>query len=167
MRVCLVHRGIHQITCGGICTLYRALAKRLDARGHEVTVITQGTPDPVRAPDAKLIVWRRTDDMSAHRRAVTTALIRIRPDVIDCSTWESETRDYLQIPAAAAGAGRRPRRPVRPHQGAPQRCADAAPASTASALPASPTSPSPRVLARRPHPRTRKRAAPRHRHRSL
>lgn len=36
MRVCLVHRDIHQITRGGICTLYRALAKRLDARprGH-------------------------------------------------------------------------------------------------------------------------------------
>ncbi|HUY46868.1 MAG TPA: glycosyltransferase, partial [Streptosporangiaceae bacterium] len=87
-----------QITRGGICTLYRALAKRLDARGHEVTVITQDTPDPVRAPDAKLIVLRRTDDMTAHRRAVTAALTRIRPDVIDCSTWEAETLDYLQLP---------------------------------------------------------------------
>src|ERR1017187_5848368 len=98
MRVCLVHRDIHQITRGGICTLYRALAKRLDGRGHEVTVITQDTPDPVRAPDAKLIVLRRTDDMTAYRRAVTAALIRIRPDVIDCSTWEAETLDYLQLP---------------------------------------------------------------------
>jgi len=52
----------------------------------------------VRAPDAKLIVLRRTDDMTAHRCAVTAALIRIRPDVIDCSTWEAETLDYLQIP---------------------------------------------------------------------
>jgi len=98
MRVCLVHRDIHQITRGGICTLYRALAKRLDARGHEVTVITQDTPDPVRNPDAKLIVLRRTDDMTAHRRAVTAALTRIRPDVIDCSTWEAETLDYLRLP---------------------------------------------------------------------
>jgi D-inositol-3-phosphate glycosyltransferase len=98
MHVCLVHRDIHQVTHGGICTLYRALAKRMDARGHEVTVITQDTPDPVRTPDAKLIVLRRTDDMTAHRRAVTAALTRIHPDVIDCSTWEAETLDYLQLP---------------------------------------------------------------------
>lgn len=36
--------------------------------------------------------------MTAHRRAVTAVLTRIRPDVIDCSTWEAETLDYLQLP---------------------------------------------------------------------
>jgi D-inositol-3-phosphate glycosyltransferase len=46
MRICLVHRDIHQVTRGGICTLYRALAKRLAAHGHQVTVITQATPIP-------------------------------------------------------------------------------------------------------------------------
>ena len=98
MRICLIHRDIHQITRGGICTLYRALAKRLAAQGHEVTVITPATPHPVRTPDAKLIILRRTDDLSAHRRAVTAALTGIRPDGIDCSSWEAETLDYLQLP---------------------------------------------------------------------
>jgi D-inositol-3-phosphate glycosyltransferase len=46
MHICLVHRDIHQITRGGICTLYRALAKRQAAHEHEVSVITQATPIP-------------------------------------------------------------------------------------------------------------------------
>jgi glycosyltransferase involved in cell wall biosynthesis len=99
MRICIVHRDIHQVTRGGICTLYRALATRLAARGHEVSIITQATPHPVRSMDAELIALPRTSDLVAHRRAVTAALVSIGPDVIDCSTWEAETLDYLQLPA--------------------------------------------------------------------
>jgi D-inositol-3-phosphate glycosyltransferase len=100
MHICIVHRDIHQVTRGGICTLYRALAACLAARGHQVTVITQATPHPIRALDAELVTLPRTSDLTAHRRAVTAALTAISPDVIDCSTWEAETLDYLQIPAS-------------------------------------------------------------------
>jgi type II secretory pathway predicted ATPase ExeA len=99
MRIVIVHRDIHQVTRGGICTLYRALAPRLAACGHNVTVITQATPHPARALNAELIVLPRTSDLAAHRRAVAAALASTCPDVVDCSTWEAETLDYLQIPA--------------------------------------------------------------------
>lgn len=100
MRIGLVHRDIHAVTRGGVCTVYRALAERLAARGHEVALLTQDTPHPVRAPGVEMIVLPRTDDMATHRRAVTLALAAIRPDVVDCSTWEAETLHYLALPSS-------------------------------------------------------------------
>jgi D-inositol-3-phosphate glycosyltransferase len=47
MRVALVHRDLHRVTRGGICTLYLALADELVRLGHEVVLITQDTPHPV------------------------------------------------------------------------------------------------------------------------
>jgi len=95
MRICLVHRDIHQVTRGGICTIYRALAPRLAARGHDVTVITQATPHRVRAPGAKLIVLPRTSDLTGHRRAIyirtlsTAQAGKPRPSI----TFRSRHRD--------------------------------------------------------------------------
>ncbi|MFF0488814.1 glycosyltransferase family 4 protein [Nocardia sp. NPDC004068] len=98
MHIALVHRDLHQRTRGGICTLYRALATRLAAHGHRLTLITQATPHPVVVDGARVISLRRTDDPSAHRAAVAAALQQLRPDVVDCSTWEAETLAYLNIP---------------------------------------------------------------------
>lgn len=50
MRVTLIHRDLHQITRGGICTLYLALADELIRCGHEVVLVTQDTPHPVVRP---------------------------------------------------------------------------------------------------------------------
>lgn len=96
MRICLVHRDIHQVTRGGICTVYRALAERLAARGHRITVLTQQTPHPIRVRGGDLVMLPRTDDLAMHRRGVAEALERLRPDVVDCSTWEAEALDYLR-----------------------------------------------------------------------
>lgn len=98
MHVCLVHRDLHQLTRGGICTVYRALAERLLARGHQVTLLTQQTPHPVRLPDARVVTLPRTRDLAAHRCRVALALDRLAPDVVDCSTWEAETLAYLRRP---------------------------------------------------------------------
>jgi D-inositol-3-phosphate glycosyltransferase len=98
MHVCMVHRDIHAVTRGGICTVYRALAKRLARAGHEVTLVTQETPHPVRDAGLRVIYLPRTDDMEAHRPAVMKTLMRIGPTVVDCSTWEAETLDYLRLP---------------------------------------------------------------------
>ncbi|MFF0489769.1 glycosyltransferase family 4 protein [Nocardia sp. NPDC004068] len=98
MDIALVHRDLHQRTRGGICTLYRALAPRLTARGHRLTLITQATPHPVVVDSARVISLPRTDDPNAHRAAVAAALQRLRPDVVDCSTWEAETLTYTNIP---------------------------------------------------------------------
>ncbi len=100
MHVCLVHRDLHEVTRGGICTVYRALAARLAARGHHVTLLTQATPQPVQLPGIVVVSVPRTDDLAVHRRSVAEALAHIRPDVVDCSTWEAETLAYLQQPPA-------------------------------------------------------------------
>ncbi|MGH8877705.1 MAG: glycosyltransferase family 4 protein [Stackebrandtia sp.] len=104
MHICLVHRDIHRITRGGICTVYRALARRLAAAGHHVTVLTQTTPHPLREWGVEVVELPRTDDLAAHRRAVTDALIGIAPDVVDCSSWEAETLAYLDLPRAERAA---------------------------------------------------------------
>lgn len=99
MRICLVHRDMHRITRGGICAIYRALAQRLAAAGHNVTMLTQTSPHPLRMPGVTVVELPRTDDMASHRRAVTEALLTIAPDVVDCSTWEAETLHYLGLPS--------------------------------------------------------------------
>lgn len=96
MHVGLVHRDLHQVTRGGICTLYRALAARLVHHGHRVTLVTQASPRPIRVDGAHVVSLVRTDDLAAHRRAVAAALRDAAPDVVDCSTWEAEVLDYAR-----------------------------------------------------------------------
>ncbi|WP_194835951.1 glycosyltransferase family 4 protein [Nocardia sp. XZ_19_369] len=95
MHIAMVHRDLHQRTRGGICTVYRALAAAVASRGHQITLITQETPDPVTVTGAQVVALPRTEDLAAHRAAVADLLWRIEPDVIDCSTWEAELLTYL------------------------------------------------------------------------
>lgn len=98
--VALVHRDLHQLTRGGICTLYRQLALRLRARGVRVTLITQDTEHPVCAEGIDVVHLPRTEDLAAHRHAVTEVLLGLRPDVVECSTWEAELLHYATYPPA-------------------------------------------------------------------
>jgi hypothetical protein len=52
MHIALVHRDLHEVTQGGVCTVYRTLAQQLLDSGHSVTLITQETQSPVRLPGA-------------------------------------------------------------------------------------------------------------------
>lgn len=101
MRVALIHRDLHAVTRGGICTLYLALAAELAAAGHHVTLVTQETPHPVSAEGVEVHTLSRTDDLLTHRRAVASLLAELRPDVAECSTWEAELLDYLKLPGRA------------------------------------------------------------------
>jgi hypothetical protein len=47
MRIAVVHRDLHAVARGGVCTLYLALADALAAAGHRVALIGQDTPHPV------------------------------------------------------------------------------------------------------------------------
>jgi D-inositol-3-phosphate glycosyltransferase len=98
MHIALVHRDLHEVTRGGVCTVYRALAQQLLDRGHSVTLITQETQSPVRLPGAAVAMLPRTDDLASHGRAVTAALAAFRPDVAECSSWEFELLDYARTP---------------------------------------------------------------------
>ena len=99
MHIAMVHRDLHSIGRGGICTLYRALAPRVRDAGHQVTLITQQTPHPWTPPDIRVVTLPRTEDMTAHRQAVTEALATLRPDIVESSSWEAETLHYLRRPA--------------------------------------------------------------------
>lgn len=101
MRAALVHRDLHQITRGGICTLYLALADELVRAGHEVVLVTQDTPHPVAQDGITVVTLPRTDDQAAHRTAVAVAVERINPDVAECSTWDAELLTYAQQPHRA------------------------------------------------------------------
>lgn len=96
MRICLTHRDLHAITRGGIGTLYRELATRLRQHGHAVTLLTQQSPNPLRLPGVTVLTLPRTDDLDIHRRHVANALTAMRPDVVECSSWEAEALHYLQ-----------------------------------------------------------------------
>lgn len=98
MHICLVHRDLHAITRGGICTVYRSLAPRLRAAGHDVTLLTQHTTLPVTIDGVKVMTLPRRDNMPLHQRAVTDALARIKPDVVECSSWEAEALNYARAP---------------------------------------------------------------------
>ncbi|MGH3831314.1 MAG: glycosyltransferase family 4 protein [Pseudonocardiaceae bacterium] len=99
MRIALVHRDLHALTRGGICTLYRALAPRLRDTGHDVALITQHTPHPLVLHDIPVLTLPRTEDLAARRRAVDKALAALRPDVVESSSWEAETLHYARRPA--------------------------------------------------------------------
>ena len=71
MHIALVHRDLHQVTRGGVCTVYRALARQLLDRGHRVTMITQETESPVRLPGAVIKLLPRTEDLPRHRQMVS------------------------------------------------------------------------------------------------
>lgn len=101
MRVALVHRDLHAVARGGICTLYLALAAELVRAGHRVSLITQDTPHPVTQPGVDVHTLPRTDDLTRHRPAVAALLERLRPDVAECSSWEAELLDYLHAPDRA------------------------------------------------------------------
>lgn len=96
--------GLHQPKRNLGSAGYRNLAAQLTSRDVQVTLITQATPHPVRIDGARVETLPRTDDLTAHRHAVAEALTRIRPDVVDCSTWEAETHAYLH----SGGADRAP-----------------------------------------------------------
>ncbi|WP_280366641.1 glycosyltransferase family 4 protein [Nocardia wallacei] len=98
MRIALVHRDLHQMTRGGICTVYRALATVLMRHGHQVTLVTQQTPHPVTIAGVEVATLPRTEDLDAHRAAVDDLLGQLHPDVVECSTWEAETLSYLERP---------------------------------------------------------------------
>jgi glycosyltransferase involved in cell wall biosynthesis len=104
MHVALVHRDLHQIARGGICTLYLALAAKLVGLGHRVSLITQETPHPVTQPGVEVCPLPRTEDLPAHRRAVAELLDRLRPDIAECSTWEAELLRYLRSPRSGRRA---------------------------------------------------------------
>ncbi|MBC7299450.1 glycosyltransferase family 4 protein [Nocardia salmonicida] len=99
MHIAIVHRDLHSIGRGGICTLYRALAPLLRDAGHEVTLITQHTPHPLFETGIRIVTLPRTEELTAHRRAVSEALVALRPDVVESSSWEAETLEYLGLPA--------------------------------------------------------------------
>lgn len=98
MRICLVHRDLHAVTRGGIGTLFRELAIRLRHHGHAVILLTQQSPSPLRLPGVTVHTLSRTDDLDTHRRHVADALTALRPDVVECSSWEAEALHYLQQP---------------------------------------------------------------------
>lgn len=98
IRVALVHRDLHQVTRGGICTVYRSLAAHLTDQGASVTLVTQESPHPVRMPGVTVVSLPRTENLNVHRSAVAEALHDVAPDVVDCSTWEAETLHYLAVP---------------------------------------------------------------------
>jgi D-inositol-3-phosphate glycosyltransferase len=64
VRVALVHRDLHALTGGGICTLCRALAPRLRDAGHEVVLITQHTSNPLVLNGIRVYTLPRTDDLN-------------------------------------------------------------------------------------------------------
>lgn len=101
-----MHKDLHHITRGGICTLYRALAAELAHRGHHVTVVIQASSHPVierpRTPAGGSMhvvtlpcTGDNPEDLAVHERRVAAALDDIRPDVAECSTWEHELLHYL------------------------------------------------------------------------
>ncbi|MBV9026692.1 MAG: glycosyltransferase family 4 protein [Streptomycetaceae bacterium] len=101
MRIALVHRDLHHVTRGGICTLYRALADHLAAAGCRITLITQTSPHPIQPTRRiEVITVPRTDDLPVHRTAVARVLDALAPDVAECSTWEAELLTYASRPAA-------------------------------------------------------------------
>lgn len=99
VRIALVHRDLHAVTRGGICTLYRALAPRLRDAGHDITLITQESPHPLQMNEIQVRSLPRTEDLDAHRTAVDETLIGLRPDIVESSSWESETLHYARRPA--------------------------------------------------------------------
>ncbi|MDA8369528.1 MAG: glycosyltransferase family 4 protein [Nocardiopsaceae bacterium] len=96
MRIALVHRDLHAVTRGGICTLYRALAPRLRDAGHDLTLITQHTPHPLAPQGISVVSLPRTEDLDAHRAAVDSVLAQLRPDIVESSSWEAETLHYVR-----------------------------------------------------------------------
>ncbi len=105
MRIALVHRDLHAVTRGGICTLYRALAHRLRDAGHDLALITQHTPHPLEIQGIRVLTLPRTEDLDAHRRAVDEALVALRPDIVESSSWEAETLlHHARRPAAKRAA---------------------------------------------------------------
>ncbi|WP_084647102.1 glycosyltransferase family 4 protein [Parafrankia discariae] len=113
MHVVCVHRDLHAVTRGGICTVYRQLAHALATHGHHITLITQETPHPLPAHAVTagggtidVVTLPRTGydpkALAAHSRAVTAAVNRLDPDIVECSTWEFELLDYAQTPARRA-----------------------------------------------------------------
>ncbi|WP_117198603.1 glycosyltransferase family 4 protein [Nocardiopsis sp. TNDT3] len=99
MKIAIVHRDLHQLTRGGICTVYRNVAAQLVKQGHQIVFVTQQTPTPLTPmKDVSVVVLPRTNDLPAHRRAVDEALNRIEVDIVEASSWEAEVHDYAMRP---------------------------------------------------------------------
>lgn len=98
MRIALVHRDLHAVTRGGIGTLYRALAPRLRADGHELVLITQDSSHPLALDGIRVVTLPRTDDLEEHRHAVAKTLHALEPEVVESSSWEAETLHYARLP---------------------------------------------------------------------
>jgi glycosyltransferase involved in cell wall biosynthesis len=103
MRIALVHKDLCRDSRGGICTLYRNLATQLLARGHQVYTLSRHADHGVDGPGATPVTVEGEGEPRLD--AVAERLRAIRPDVVECSTWEYELLHYARRP-------RRERAPV-------------------------------------------------------
>lgn len=86
------HRLLADGIVGGVATVYRELAPRLEARGIRVTTIS---PNECRWRDSHVVA---PDIQDPHEYAAAVAHIvhRLEPTVTECSSWEFELLEYAR-----------------------------------------------------------------------
>ncbi len=90
--ICYVHKDISSIDRGGLCVLFKTLAKGMSRKGWKVSVITS---QPFEMEGIETYLLQKTSDPYQYSREVSEALLRIKPDIAECSTWRFELLEYV------------------------------------------------------------------------
>jgi len=96
MKIVLCHKDTAPVGAhGGFSALYKNIAREFVAMGHQVAVITAF--DGEWMPGVERIIVPDMDP-SERRRAVSSALDALKPDVVECPSWGAEVALYVSRP---------------------------------------------------------------------
>ncbi len=94
MHICFVHKDIANISRGGVSTLLKTIAEGISKQNDvNISVITQ---QDYSHPNINVIRLPIVKDKLKYSRLVTEELLKLRPDIAECSSWGYELLDILR-----------------------------------------------------------------------
>jgi len=91
--VCIVHKDLGTIDRGGVCVLFKTMAKALLDNGWKVSCITT---QPFTMDGVSVYKIAPSHNPYNYSKQVTKAIETIRPDIAECSNWKFELLNYSQ-----------------------------------------------------------------------
>ena len=91
--LCISHKDIGNTDRGGVCTLFKSLARGLVQKNWDVHCVTT---QELEIEGVHVNTFPSVEDPEAYSKLVTEFVLDTKPDVAECSTWRYELLDLAR-----------------------------------------------------------------------
>lgn len=91
--ICFSHKDISDVDRGGLCVLFKNLISGLQERGWRISVITS---QKYSRPGVAVYEIGPEKDPIIYSERVSNIVSRIKPDIVECSTWRFELLNFIE-----------------------------------------------------------------------